>query len=325
VSNARSFGGTTYPRRPITAVEVTGDAELDRFTDQAHVMVAGATVKLPKSPPVTALVTILALGGDVTVDGNGAPVDGPTTVPHGRVGRATFGADGTWATCCFAPEQGATGETGGTGNTGNTGSTGAGGNTGNTGAGNTGETGNTGATGATNGSTGNTGNTGNTGATGATSGSTGNTGNTGDTGNTGNTGNTGAAGKLAANQFTTTAAPVTVHGGNPPSLVVNLGFIPTAPGVSRLRYRGYVQLEIFAPSSSSVIVTISDTLEGGVLVTATEAFASVNPTALAVAIEWEIAGSAAGIHDVALNLQANGSGVIVTSGQAYVAVDEILP
>jgi len=136
MSNNRSLPGTTFPRRPVTAVEITGNAELDRYTDQAHVLAAGVTLKLPKAPQVTATVLILALGGDVAVDGNGAPIDGPTTIPNGRVGRATFGADGTWATCCFGSEQGntgATGNTGAPGTNGNTGSTGPAGNTGATG------------------------------------------------------------------------------------------------------------------------------------------------------------------------------------------------
>jgi len=78
-------------------------------------------------------VLILALGDDVNVDGNGAPIDGPTTVPSGRVGKAIFGADGHWATCCFGSEQGNTGNTGATGAAGNTGASGNTGNTGNTG------------------------------------------------------------------------------------------------------------------------------------------------------------------------------------------------
>jgi len=200
MSSSRSLPGTTYPRRPVTAVEITGNAELDRFTDQAHVLASGVTLKLPSAPQVTTTVLILALAGDVAVDGNGAPIDGPTTVPSGRVGKAIFGADGHWATCCFGSEQGNTGNTGGTG--------GAGG-------------------------TGNTGNTGNTGGTGS-AGNTGNTGGMGSAGGTGNTGNTGAPGTTS---FRIGMLPVPLGGSPPSSITITPAMLqnPTFPGA---RYWG---------------------------------------------------------------------------------------
>lgn len=129
MTSPRAIPGTPSPRFPITAVEIFGNAELDRFTDQAHVVASGVTLKLPKGPQVGSTLLILALAGDVNLDGNGHPISGASVVKDGSVAKVAFGVDQTWETSTGAAA----------GNTGNTGNTGAEGRTGNTGT-----TGNTG-------------------------------------------------------------------------------------------------------------------------------------------------------------------------------------
>jgi hypothetical protein len=93
--------------------------------------------------------------------------------------------------------------------------------------------------------------------------------------------------------------------------------------LDNLRYKAFVQLEVSNPGSAGVVVTIQDPLQGGTIASATKSYVAPGLLADTIAIEWEVAGVAPGNHVVSVTLLALGAGVIVSTGQAYLAVDEI--
>lgn len=245
--------GSAYQPNQTLYVSSENDCVLDKnhvyFESEADI-----TVSLPEEPALGETHELMAMGGFITLDGNGHSIaGGVTTITLGSSLILRFTSAGVWATFLGSGAVGPQGATGATGSTGATGATGPGtGNTGGTGAtGATGGTGGTGATGPGTGNTGSTGATGNTGVTGATGPGTGATGSTGNTGATGPTGATGTAiaGPTILNGSTGTLNDVTtVSGGQLASMIV---FTNTAGS-------GFSDVTGLAAGSASRMIMIAD-------------------------------------------------------------------
>lgn len=165
--------GSSVPTNARQAIDVDVDFTLSTFHNVVTVTADGVTITLPAEPQQSEFHRIIASSaGDVTVDGNGHPVNGggTDTVTAGTAQEYTFSAEEEWVPFGGGGGSGATGPTGAAGPTGPgggaTGPTGAGGPTG-PGGGATGPTGPAGAGGAA-GATGPTGASGAAGPTGPT-------------------------------------------------------------------------------------------------------------------------------------------------------------
>lgn len=140
----REIPGVLRRGSAVVTFESDEDCELSNGIDTLHALDA-ITVSLPAEPQTSQTVLIIAMNGDVDIDGNGHTVDTITTVADGSAVAFVFGKNQHW----FPAGGGAPGPTGPSG-----GPTGATGPSGPTGAGPTGPTGTRGPTGPAGGGTG---------------------------------------------------------------------------------------------------------------------------------------------------------------------------